>query len=255
MQKFLIWLWSIRVSGDWLLPVPEPGDVVMKFLKKVAVLGAACMMFALMGCGLLAPVLLTMDMLGVDDKNNIQYHFEKDANRVAVVCHLGKHHHIDVGHFDRDVNTLLSPLIAAYTKKKPEIVLAARVHRWMDEHQDWKSPYEIGQALNVDYVVFIELRRIGFYEKEGWKQFYKGTCDASVSIHRIGTETENEQAVPVWGPNSYSFKFPPGMRPLSDSEVTLTQFRELFVRHVAERLSWIFVPHASSREYSDEKQN
>lgn len=214
---------------------------------------AVCLLVAcgLWGCGMLAPVLLTMDMLGVEDKANIQYHFEKDAKRVAVVCHLGKHHQIDVGHFDRDVNSLLSQLIAGYTKKKPEIILAAKVNQWMDEHQDWKSPYEIGQGLNVDYVVYIELRRIGFYEKEGWKQFYKGNCDASVSIHRIGTDSD--QAIPVWGPNSYSFKFPNGMRPLSDSEVTLTQFRELFTRHCAERLSWIFVPHASSKEYSDDK--
>ncbi len=220
-------------------------------MKKLALgLGLLFAIF-LVGCGMLAPVLLTMDMLGVEDKANIQYHFEKDAKRVAIVCHLGKHHQIDVGHFDRDVNNLLSQLVAGYTKKKPEIVLSAKVHQWMDEHQEWKTPYEIGQGLNVDYVVFVELRRIGFYEKEGWKQFYKGTCDASVSVHRIGTESD--QAIPVWGPNSYSFKFPNGMRPLSDSEVTLSQFRELFLRHVAERLSWIFVPHASSKEYSDDK--
>ncbi|MFO0811697.1 MAG: hypothetical protein U0796_00655 [Gemmatales bacterium] len=204
-----------------------------------------------LGCALMAPVLLTMDMLGVDDKANIQYHFEKDAKRVAIVTHLGKHSQIDVGHFDREVNHVLSLLVAGYTKKKPEIVLAAKVHKWMDEHPDMKSPYEIGQGLNVDYLVFVELRRVGFYEKEGWKQYYKGTCDASVSIHRIGTD--QDQAVPVWGPNSYSFKYPPGMRPLSDSEVTLSQFRELFLRHTAERLSWIFVPHASSKEYSDDK--
>jgi hypothetical protein len=208
---------------------------------------------SVLGCALMAPILLGMDMMGVDDNANIQYHFEKDAKRVAIVVQLGRHSQIDVGHFDREVNQVLSLLVANYTKKKPEVILAARVNQWLDEHPDVKSPYEIGQGLKVDYVVYIELRRIGFYEKEGWKQYYKGTCDASVSIHRIGTEMD--QAVPVWGPNSYSFKYPPGMRPLSDNEVTLTQFRELFLRHTAERLSWIFVPHASSKEYSDDKSN
>lgn len=206
-----------------------------------------------LGCALMAPVLLGMDMLGVDDKANIKYHFEKDAKRVAVVVVQSRSHQIDVGHFDRDVNNQLSQLIAAYTKKKPEIILAAKVQKWLDEHQEWKTPYEIGQGLNVDYVVFIDLRRIGFYEKEGWKQFYKGTCEASVGVYRIGTN--EDQAVPVWGPNSTSIRFPAGMRPLSDSELTLSQFTELFVRHTAERLSWIFVPHASNQEYGDEKSN
>lgn len=220
-------------------------------MKKLALAVSLLVACGLWGCSLLAPGLLIMDMMGVEDERNIQYHFEKEAKRVAIVCHLDRHHQIDVGHFDRDVNNLLSQLVAGYTKKKPEIILAAKVHQWMDEHQDWKTPYEIGQGLNVDYVVYIEMRRIGFYEKEGWKQFYKGTCDASVSVHRIGTDSD--QAIPVWGPNSYGPRFPTGMRPLSDSEVTLSQFRELFVRHVAERLSWIFVPHSSSKEYSDDK--
>lgn len=223
-------------------------------LRLHAVLPAiALLLCGALGCALMAPVLLTMDMMGVDDKANIQYHFEKDAKRVAVVVHLGKNHQIDVGHFDRDINNLLSLLIAGYTKKKPEIILAAKVHKWMDEHQDWKTPYDIGQGLNVDYVVFVELRRISFYEKEGWKQFYKGSCDASVSVHRIGTDLD--QANAVWGPKTYSMHFPPGVRPLTESEVSLTEFRELFLRHTAERLSWIFVPHPSNAEYSDDKSN
>ena len=48
-------------------------------------------------------------------------------------------------------------------------------------------------------------------------------------------------------------RFPAGMKPMTDSDLPLGQFRELFIRHTAERLSWIFVPHASSEEYSDDK--
>lgn len=229
------------------------GGMDMRFrLNILAGLFVAMLCLGTLGCALMAPTLLFMDMMGVDDKANIQYHFEKDAKRVAVVCHLARNHQIDVGHFDRDLNNMLSPLIAAYTKKKPEIILAAKVNRWLDEHQDWKTPYEIGQGLNADYVIYVELRRISFYEKEGWKQFYKGSCDAAVSIHRIGTE--QDQAVPVWGPATYSIKFPAGMKPLT-ADTPVNQFRELFLRHTAERLSWIFVPHASSKEYSDDKTN
>ena len=211
----------------------------------------ASMVIAGLGCSLLAPVLLIMDMAGVDDKANIKYHFEKEARRVAVVVHLSKQPQMDIGHFDREVASLLAMKISGYTNKKPEIVVASKVQKWMDEHQDWKTPEEIGRGVNADYVVFVEIRRLGFYEKEGWTQFYKGTCDASVSVHRSGKE--NDETVPPSEPFTCSIRFPAGMKPMTDADLTLPQFRGLFIRHTAERLSWIFVPHATNEEYGDDK--
>ena len=43
--------------------------------------------------------------------------------------------------------------------------------------------------------------------------------------------------------------------PMTDADLTLSQFRTLFIRHTAERLSWIFVPHATNLEYGDDKSN
>ncbi len=207
---------------------------------------------ALAGCSFLAPVLLIMDMAGVDDKANIKYKFEKEAKRVAVVVHLSKQPQMDIGHFDREVANLLAMKIANYTSKKPEIVVATKVQKWMDEHQDWKTPEEIGRGVNADYVVFVEIRRLGFYEKEGWTQFYKGTCEATVSVHR-STGNDAEETVPASEPFSRSIRFPAGMKPMTDADLTLQQFRGLFIRHTAERLSWIFVPHATNEEYGDDK--
>jgi hypothetical protein len=206
---------------------------------------------ALAGCSFLAPVLLVMDMAGVDDKANIKYKFEKDAKRVAVVVHLYKQPQMDIGHFDREVGNLLAMKIANYTNKKPEIVISTKVQKWMDEHQDWKTPEEIGRGVNADYVIFVEIRRLGFYEKEGWTQFYKGTCEASVSVHR--SVKENDETVPPSEPFSCSIRFPAGMKPMTDSELSLPEFRGLFIRHTAERLSWIFVPHPTNEEYGDDK--
>jgi len=220
------------------------------FAKATASIVLLCL--ALAGCSLLAPVLLVADMLGVDDKANIQYHFDKNAKRVAVVVHLAKQPHTDAGHFDRDVANLLAMKIANYTNKKPEIIVAAKVQKWLDEHQDWKLPEEIGRGLNADYVVFVEIRKLGFYEKEGWTQFYKGTCEATVTVHHC-SENSQEETVPACEPKSCSIRFPAGMKPLTDSDLPLDQFRALFVRHTAERISWIFVPHATNLEYGDDK--
>jgi len=205
---------------------------------------------AVAGCNPFALPVLAAHVMGYGDEANIEYHFPKGAKRVAVVVNLTRHAQVDVGHFDRDVNNYLSPKIFEYTSGKPEIIRATAVHKWLDEHPDWKTPTDIGRGLNADHVVFVELRGVSFYDKEGWTNVYKGRADCCVTVYRVGSEAD--EAEPVWGPKNYSHRFPNGLRPIPSSDLSVPQFREAFVRHVAERLSWIFVPHESSLEYMDD---
>src|ERR1044071_5802179 len=61
-------------------PATAQGDVVMRG-RLIAIIMASIVLIglALAGCSFLAPVLLVMDMAGVDDKANIKYHFDKNA--------------------------------------------------------------------------------------------------------------------------------------------------------------------------------
>lgn len=210
----------------------------------------ATLVLILAGCNPFALPFLAAHVMGYDEDANIQFHFPKDARRVALVVNLTRHAQVDVGHFDRDVNLYLAPKLHEYLQKKPEIIRATAVHKWLDEHPDWKTPYEIGRGLSADHVVFVELRGVSFYDKEGWTNIYKGKAECSVTVYRVGTEAD--EAEPVWGPKNYTYRFPNGLRPIPSSDLSVPQFREAFVRHVAERLSWIFVPHASSLEYGDD---
>ena len=210
---------------------------------------AALVVLALGGCNFMAVPLLFAHVMGVGDKANIQYTFPKDARRVAIVVNQTRHNQADVGHFDRDVNNYLAPRVFDYVKGSQEIIRATKVHKWLDEHPDWKTPYEIGRGLEADHIVFVEMRNVTFYEKEGWTNMYKGKAECNVTVYRIGTDAD--EAEPIWGPKNYSFVFPRGLRPIASSDVPVAQFREAFVRHVSERLAWIFVPHADNEEYGD----
>jgi hypothetical protein len=211
---------------------------------------ALCIGSFLAGCNILAIPLMAAHVMGYGDEANIQFRFPKDARRVAVVVNLTRHHQVDVGHFDRDVSNWLAPKIADYTKGKPEIIRAHNVHKWMDENPSWKSAVEAGRGLNADHVVFVEIRDVSFYEKEGWTNMYKGRAECTVTVYRLGSEVD--EAEPIWGPKNSTHRFPNGLRPIPSSDLSVSQFREAFVRHTAERLSWIFVPHDSSLEYGDD---
>jgi hypothetical protein len=71
-----------------------------------------------------------------------------------------------------------------------------------------------------------------------------------VGVYRIGNDAD--EAEPIFGPETMTIRFPNTIKPIYSDDVTVSQFREAFVRHVAERLSWTFVPHASNLEYSDD---
>jgi hypothetical protein len=201
---------------------------------------ATLVVVALGGCNPFAFPILVAHVMGVGDKANIQFEFPEDAKRVAVVVHSSRHH---------QVNNWLAPKIYEYTKDKPKIIRATEVHKWLDEHPDWKTPFDIGRGLNADHVVFVEVRRVSFYEKEGWTNMYNGRAECSVNIYRVGSDVD--EAGPIWGPRNYTYRFPNGLRPIASTDMNVAQFREAFVRHVADRLSWIFVPHPSSLEYED----
>jgi hypothetical protein len=190
-----------------------------------------------------------MHVLGVGDKANIKFTFPEDAKKIAIVVHMPSHNQLEVGHFDRDVNTYLSKKVADYTGRKPNVILASRVNKWLDENHDWKTPYEIGRGLKADHIVFVEIRRISFYEREGWTQYFKGTAEMSLGVYRIGSEAD--EALPIYGPETVTIRYPNTIRPLSSADINVSQFREAFIRHVAERLSWHFVPHPTNVEYGD----
>jgi hypothetical protein len=212
-------------------------------------IGSAVLLIGSLGCNPLALFLIPAHVMGVGDSANIKFKFPKDAKRVAVVVHMPSHNQVEVGHFDRDVNNLLAKKVADYLDRRPVVVLAAKVHQWLDENHDWKTPYEIGRGLKVDHVIFIEIRRVSFYEREGWTQYYKGLAEMSLGVYRVGSEAD--ESIPIYGPESVTIRYPNTVRPVSSSELSLSQFRELFVRHAAERLSWYFVPHATNLEYGD----
>lgn len=220
---------------------------------RVAALAGLVFTISLVGCNPFALFLIPAHVAGWGDKANIKWHFPDDAKRVAIVVHMPNHNQLEVGHFDRDINTALSRKVADYVKKRPEIILAGKVNKWLDEHQEWKTPYDIGRGLKADHVVFIEVRRVTFYDREGWTHMYKGTAEMSIGLYRVGNDVDEAQ--PINGPETVTLRYPNTNRPVFATEITQVQFREAFVRHVAERLSWYFVPHASNLEYGDENSN
>src|SRR3954447_2723411 len=126
-------------------------------LTQAFVVVATLGVLTLSGCNPFAFPILAAHVMGYGEEANVQFHFPKDAKRLAVVVHMSRHSQVEMGHFDRDVATYLAPKIHSYTEKKPDVIRITKVQKWMDEHPNWKTPNEIGRGLEADHVVFIEM--------------------------------------------------------------------------------------------------
>lgn len=213
-------------------------------LPLVAVFGA--------GCNPFAPLLFTAYLTGADMEQRIQYKFPDDCRRVAVVSYVPYAARADMGHFDRDLNEKVARSIFGYFESKKinhrkEVVKASRVHEWQAQHPNWMNmdPGEIGRALNVDYLVFMEVGALSLYEECSNRTLYKGHAELMVKVYRITPEMhEVAYANPM-----LIVDFPSKDRSIPVDNISFPNFRDRFVDNVAKRLSWVFVPHETSEEF------
>lgn len=228
---------------------------MMAMRSRAWVLALLPLLGTLFGCQILAPFYLAALMMGYDQRIPPVFEFPEDAHRIVVVTYIDLDTQAESGHLDQELNDNLSRRLfqgfddpknpIAEKKRDIQVIKASRVAKWQDEHHDWTTmePAEIGQALKADYVVYLEVGRIKLYEDGPSQILYRGHADVTVSVVRV----ENEEV--VFGPEPLSIYYPKD-RPVPVSpEIPPAKFRREFIRRMAERISWFFLPHESGEEF------
>ena len=102
-----------------------------------------------------------------------------DANvRVAVVCYAPTQLKWDNAEVDREIAEFVSHRLFSHkiTVCRPE-----RVRAWIDANPDWDKPEEIGEAVEVTHVIFIDLSKYSLYEIDA-PHLYRGRAEAVVNV-------------------------------------------------------------------------
>ena len=209
------------------------------------------------GCNVLAPIYFGMILFGVDSRIPPKFQFpepeDKDKPiRVAVITYADVNTQIELGHVDRELDDAVGRMLAKgmfdEKKKGIEVIKASKIHRWQDEHPDWHSiasEAEIGQRLKADYLVYLEVGHIRFYEEGSNKTLFKGMAEMTVTVIKVD---DNEGDVVL--PRDYvTVEFPKGRPIPAGSDVTLAQFHRMFMTRIAQRVCWLFLPHDRGDEY------
>lgn len=171
-------------------------------------------------------------------------HKKKDKKKVLVLSYADSN--IQWGHdaIDDELCGLLIGKIAAGDSRL-EVIPERRVRSWKDMNPDWadKSLQQIGEHFDVDYVIFFECT--AFSLNEAKNQFLlQGKTRVVFRVHDVNKDS-------LVYDNVYQKDYPPNRAvPLTDVN-SEEQFRRMFLRRIAQELSWYVVPHPYADEVSD----
>jgi hypothetical protein len=157
--------------------------------------------------------------------------------RVAVVCRPLIELQYSAGTVSNDVAKVLGRLLEQNVKRI-KIIDPDRVAEWTDEH-NWGEYTEIGQALDADMVVGIDLSQFSIYQGQ---TLYQGHAKAGIQVFdmRDGGRVVYERTMsPV--------VFPPNAS-VPASDMASEEFRRRFVGVLAERIGRYFYEHQANAD-------
>lgn len=113
---------------------------------------------------------------------------DKDIT-VAVACYAPVELKWDNAQVDREVAEYVSYRLAEH---KIQVSNPDRVRAWLDANPDWDKPEEIGAALEVKYVIFVDLNKFSLYEQDA-SHLYRGRAEAVVSVIEMKPDGTGEK--------------------------------------------------------------
>lgn len=153
---------------------------------------------------------------------------------VAVVCYAPNDLKWDFDKVDSEIAKYVSFRLGEHKIKfvNPDVTQS-----WLDKNPDWDHPEEIGEALGVTYVIYIDLHEFSLYE-EGSATLYRGRAEALISVFEMDEEGAGEK---IWTKELTS-EFPT-RAPRSTSDVTYNTFKKQYLSRLSDQIGRYFYEH------------
>ncbi|QDT36930.1 hypothetical protein [Stratiformator vulcanicus] len=149
----------------------------------------------------------------------------------AVVCFAPVELQWDFDDVDKEIAEHLAHRLAFH---KIAVRNPDRVHEWLDRNPDWDKPEEIGQAMDVTYVIYIDLSRFSLYE-ENASHLYRGRAEAVISVVKMDGDGHGEKIFS----KDLTSKYPLAV-PRSTSVESYAQFKKNYLDRLSEEIGRMF---------------
>lgn len=150
---------------------------------------------------------------------------------VAVICYAPT----EVKLYNPEIDDELSKFVAErlfvnkIQVRRPDVVNA-----WLDEHPDWDHAEEVGAAMEVNYVIEIDLESFSLYEPNS-ASLFRGRTVAMVNVYEMDESGHGEQIFV----KEIDFEFPTEI-PRSAYDQTQTAFKQEYLSRLSEKIGYLF---------------
>ncbi len=171
---------------------------------------------------------------------NVEAEFDGlKAKRVVVVCRATSSLHYSIPSAGKELARQLARRLATNVRKI-EVVDARDVEAWIDENS-WDEYTEVGDAMDADLVVGIELEHFSLYQSQ---TLYQGEAIYSIQVFDMaaGGEVVYEKHPP-------EAHYPPNAA-IETSQMYEAEFRREFIADLAEQVARHFYDHDSRVDFA-----
>lgn len=167
---------------------------------------------------------------------------------VAVVCYAPLDLKSDIGNetIDRDLARYVSQML---TLNKIQVRRPDQVAAWMARNPDWTEASEIGEAMQVTHVLYLDLHKFSLYE-ENSADLYRGRSEVIVTVTSggVGDEAGGDWE-DVYNRDVVS-RYPLAV-PRSASAQGLEAFKKEYLTRLSDDIGRLFYPHWNGDDFDD----
>ena len=133
--------------------------------------------------------------------------------------------------------------------ERVSIVQPRKVEAFKNTHPNWHTldPAEVGQHFGADYVIYIEINSLAFYQPGTYRQFYQGKANLTLSLVNVRKPNDISS-----GPRELAFSYPSESRggnvPV-DSDTPPQVFRQKFLDYIGRQMAWQFTAHPTNQHH------
>jgi hypothetical protein len=203
----------------------------------LSILGSGCNAVVLAGLLLAGGPTVQPDF----DKMTKKSLRDKDI-KVAVVCFAPDEVRLNFIDVDKD--------IAKYTahqlnQHQIHVINPDRIQEWLDKHEDWDKPEEIGEATHATHVILIDVHKYNLFE-ENTHELYKGRSEVLISVFEMQKDGSTEKIYTKEITSQYPLE-----TPRETSEISYDRFRREYLGRLSDEIGRLFYSHENGDDMRD----
>lgn len=167
---------------------------------------------------------------------------KKKEVKVVLWTYMGLDTRMEFTQVDRQLTDLLARQIRKVSEENEEkvsIISPRKVEEFKNEHPNWKSLDldEVGRNFKADYVISLEIDQFSLYAPNAHEMLLQGKTHMSVSLVDVA---HPEETLPA---REFTYIYPGEQGAIDNFSMPISQFRQMFLEKLAQRLTYYFVNH------------